>query len=265
MLTNPEVIAIDQDALGFQGVRVAGGGQTSVWSKPLGRAGARAVALLNQSDTVQDIAFSLSQAALQNAPATLRDVWNRLDLGSTDASGQFSASVAPHAVLLLEVVGKEPELPAAGEVAVSSLMPIDSANAIGPVEMNRANGGDAPGDGGALSIRGVSFDSGLGVAAGSLVAYRLGARCTRFRAVIGVDDQASEQGTVAFEVWGDHRLLFQSDILDRDSVALPIDVDITGVFRLRLKVTNGLDGGQANGNAAQDFASWADARIECAE
>ena len=44
----------------------------------------------------------------------------------------------------------------------------------------------------------------------------------------------------------------------RFRAALPIDVDVTGVFRLKLKVTNGLD------DANQDFASWGDARLVCA-
>jgi len=159
---------------------------------------------------------------------------------------------------LLRVVGVEPDLPGAGQIDVSRLDPIYAANALGPLERNRSVGGAAGGDGQPIAIRGATFDTGLGVAAGSLIVYRLGSRCTRFQAVAGIDDQANGSATVAFEVWGDNQKLFQSDIVNRNSAALPIDVDVTGVFRLKLKVTNGLD------DANQDFASWGDARLVCA-
>jgi len=258
LLVNREVIAIDQDPLGLQGVRVSQSGMTSVWAKPLGAFGARAVALLNQGEGQQNITFSLADVGLQNQAATLRDLWEGRDLGTTNANGQFSTMVPAHGMLLLRVVGVEPDLPGAGQIDVSRLDPIYAANALGPFERNRSVGGAAGGDGQPIAIRGATFDTGLGVAAGSLIVYRLGSRCTRFQAVAGIDDQANGSATVAFEVWGDNQKLFQSDIVNRNSAALPIDVDVTGVFRLKLKVTNGLD------DANQDFASWGDARLVCA-
>jgi len=263
LLTNREVIAIDQDPLGLQGFRIAQNGTSSVWAKPLGEAGTRAVGLLNQGEAPANITFSLTDVGLQNRPATLRDVWEGQDLGTTNPNGQFTANVPAHGLLLLKVVGVDPELPGPGPTDVSSLSPIYAANAIGPTERNRANGGAGAGDGNPIAIRGASFDTGLGVAAGSLAVYRLGARCSRFEAVVGVDDQANNTGSVAFEVWGDNRLLFQSQTVNRNSAALPIEVDVTGFFRLKLRVTNGGDGGPNLNNIAQDFASWGNARLQC--
>src|SRR5581483_10357769 len=54
ILTNPEVIALDQDPLGYQGVPVWISGDIptgqSIWAKPLNESGARGVVLYNGTD-----------------------------------------------------------------------------------------------------------------------------------------------------------------------------------------------------------------------
>ena len=47
LLTNPELIAIDQDMLGLQGLKVADANGQQVWAKLLAGAGKRAVLLFN--------------------------------------------------------------------------------------------------------------------------------------------------------------------------------------------------------------------------
>ena len=54
ILTNKEVIAVDQDALGREGERVAKNGDLEVWAKQL-KDGSRAVILLNRGGTEQQI------------------------------------------------------------------------------------------------------------------------------------------------------------------------------------------------------------------
>lgn len=255
ILTNTEVIAVDQDALGLQGVSVWSDDDTSVWVKPLDEHGARAVALLNEGDEEREIGFSLETAWLRSGKsATLRDLWKHADRGTIQ--DDYATMVGPHAMVLLKVLGEEPELPR-GETELSSLNWVYAANAAGPVERDQSNGATKHNDGSTISIAGTEFDTGLGVAAASLVTYRLGRRCSRFRAMAGVDDQTKGSGSVAFEVWGDRKHLFQSDVVNGGDEPVEIDVDVSGVYRLELKVTNGLDG------TAQDYASWADARLDC--
>jgi len=54
ILTNTEVIAVDQDSLGIQGSKVRDDGYFEVWSKPL-RDGSRAVVLLDRSSDDTEI------------------------------------------------------------------------------------------------------------------------------------------------------------------------------------------------------------------
>jgi alpha-galactosidase len=101
ILTNREVIAIDQDPLGVQAKRVAKDGDGEVWVRPLADGG-RAVALLNRSSTPRRIAVRWTDLGY---PAGLslkaRDLWRARDLPR--AKGGFEAEVAPHAVVMVRL------------------------------------------------------------------------------------------------------------------------------------------------------------------
>jgi alpha-galactosidase len=99
ILTNKDVIAIDQDPLGKQGDRVWAEGFTEIWSKPLS-GGAQAVAIFNRSDTGKQIAFKLSHIGASDS-ATLHDVWGAADVTAT--GGTYLADVPSHGVVLLRV------------------------------------------------------------------------------------------------------------------------------------------------------------------
>jgi alpha-galactosidase len=259
ILTNKEVIALDQDALGYQGVPVRPGGDLSVWAKPLNESGARGVVLFNNSDSPTDITVSLTEIGLRTGSATARDLWAHADRGSfTDA---FTAAVAPHDVVALRIKGREPARPPAGKVYLSDLPWIYAVNGLGPVEKDHSNGFSAPGDGGPLSIRGVTYAKGLGVAGPSAIVYRLARACTTFTANVGIDDQTNGLGSVAFQVWADGAKLFDSadggGVMTGASAAVPVEVDVTGKQRLKLLVTNGGDGSN------WDYAAWGDAQLDC--
>ncbi|MSP95069.1 MAG: glycoside hydrolase family 27 protein [Alphaproteobacteria bacterium] len=82
LLTNREVIAIDQDAGGRQGKRVAQVGQTEVWAKPLAD-GSTAVAFFNRGDASAPVAVSWQQLGLAG-PRQVRDLWWHENIGSAD-------------------------------------------------------------------------------------------------------------------------------------------------------------------------------------
>jgi alpha-galactosidase len=100
MLTNREVLAVDQDKLGVQGTAIATTGNAQVWTKPLSN-GDVAVALFNRGASPQRIATTAQQAGLKPASSyTVRDLWQH---STTETAGRIAAAVAPHSVVLLRV------------------------------------------------------------------------------------------------------------------------------------------------------------------
>jgi alpha-galactosidase len=99
LLTNKEVIEVDQDRLGKGGQRIAQNGDTEVWSKPLEH-GEYAVAFFNRGENQSEV--SISWAAIPfGDKAHVRDLWTHEDLGSV-ATG-FAAKVAPHGAVLIRI------------------------------------------------------------------------------------------------------------------------------------------------------------------
>jgi len=100
ILTNAEVIAINQDSLGKQGKKVASSGLSEVWAGPVN--GGVAVVLLNRATTTATIQASWSEIGIQaGKAATVRDLWEHKDLGSFTNS--FSASVQGHSVVMVKI------------------------------------------------------------------------------------------------------------------------------------------------------------------
>lgn len=98
-LTNREVIAVDQDSLGAQGILVwERPPEMQVWAKPL-HDGSRAIALLNRSSAPARITASFSRAGIRTDSALVRDLWTHRDLGRFGR--QFADTVPPHAVMLI--------------------------------------------------------------------------------------------------------------------------------------------------------------------
>lgn len=96
ILTNREVIAIDQDALGKGGDRVLQLGDFSVWTRPL-RGGRTAVAMVNGSSE-RDIPIDLATIGFAKG-AKARDVWAGKDLGRIH--GVVNWRFPEHSVVLL--------------------------------------------------------------------------------------------------------------------------------------------------------------------
>ena len=138
---------------------------------------------------------------------------------------------------------------------LSDLTPTSATNAWGPVELDKSNGEQGAGDGGTLTLNGVTYLKGLGVHASSDITYALGRNYTRFISDIGVDDEVGNNGSVVFQVWGDGVQIYDSGIMTGSSTTKTVDVDVTGRQNLRLVVTGGSDG------IAYDHANWANAQL----
>lgn len=96
-LTNPEVIAIDQDSLGRQGFRVYQRNQLEIWMKPLAF-GDLAVGLFNRREERHEVSAFWSDLGIRGY-FRVRDLWRRSDLGVF--KGEVSSDVEPHGSVLL--------------------------------------------------------------------------------------------------------------------------------------------------------------------
>jgi alpha-galactosidase len=258
ILTNQEVISLDQDPLGLQGAPIHRESEASdvlVLAKPLASCGERGVVFFNRGVSTVSATIDWSDIWLLAGSAAVRDLWAHAD--RDPAVDRLTVSIPPHDVVALKVKGTEPPRPRS-DVYLSDLPWTYAANGWGPVERDTSNGEIRGGDGTTLRIRGRSYQKGLGAHAPSLVRYRLQRACTRFTADVGVDDEVNGAGSVVFEVWSDGEKLFDSGLVNGTTPARHIDLDLTGRRDLRLFVGTG-----AENNNGQDHADWADAHLTC--
>jgi alpha-galactosidase len=99
LLTNDEVIDINQDALGKQGYPVIKEGTTEIWYKSL-EDGSVGLALFNRGVDKVKVTAPLTRLHLEGRWA-VRDVWRQRDLG--EFSKEYSTEVPPHGSVLLRL------------------------------------------------------------------------------------------------------------------------------------------------------------------
>ncbi|HLG99729.1 MAG TPA: glycoside hydrolase family 27 protein [Bryobacteraceae bacterium] len=100
ILTNREVIAIDQDPAGHQARRVWQSGDQEVWSRELAN-GDIAVAIFNRGDETATVTFRWADAGLSKPPVRARDLWSYSDLKLSEPT--YSGAVPSHGVVMLRV------------------------------------------------------------------------------------------------------------------------------------------------------------------
>ena len=104
LLTNKEALAIHNDPYGLQPIKVdepTPGIQ--IWAKPMAIDGRRAVAILNRTDASAQVKVNWEKLGLKGVPKLLRDVWNRQDLDTVNAT----VSVPAHDLVLMIVDGED--------------------------------------------------------------------------------------------------------------------------------------------------------------
>lgn len=101
ILTNKDVVSVDQDALGREGRRVRKDGDLEIWARPLA-GGDRAAVLLNRSATGKQITLDWEDLGYpSHLSASVRDLWQHKELGKF--TGEFSATVPSHGVVMVTV------------------------------------------------------------------------------------------------------------------------------------------------------------------
>jgi hypothetical protein len=107
ILTNAEVVAVDQDPLGKQAQLVATPTTNlQIWSKTLSGQNTFAVALLNRTAAAATITVPWTTLGLATGSATVRDLWAHMDLG-TFAQSYTSTSIPANGVMMLRVAGAQ--------------------------------------------------------------------------------------------------------------------------------------------------------------
>ena len=100
LLTNDEVLAIDQDSLGHQGRRLMKEGNFLVFGKEL-EDGSKAIGFFNLSLSPMLVNFHDFAKLLLSGKYTVRDLWRQKDLASIDPKRDHLALRIPaHGVLL---------------------------------------------------------------------------------------------------------------------------------------------------------------------
>jgi len=99
ILTNPEVLAINQDPSGKQAQKKTGPLQSvETWAKKLSD-GSSAIGFFNRTDKIVSVNFAWPKLGF-SAPSEVRDLWLRKDLGRQE---NFVAELPPHGCVLLQV------------------------------------------------------------------------------------------------------------------------------------------------------------------
>jgi len=101
LITNDEVLAINQDILGKQATPKIKEGQIQVWLKEL-HDGGKAIGIFNLGDDTANFEVNFETLGIKGQKK-LRDLWRQKDIGSSN-NGKRSVRVAPHGVVLLKVI-----------------------------------------------------------------------------------------------------------------------------------------------------------------
>lgn len=99
LLSNDEVLDVNQDELGRQASRVAKSGELEVWAKEMAD-GSKTAGLFNRGSESAKVEVKWSDLGL-TGKHRVRDLWRQQDLGEFD--GSFSGRVARHGVLLVRI------------------------------------------------------------------------------------------------------------------------------------------------------------------
>lgn len=244
ILGNRDVIAVNQDPAGHQGVILSETNDASVLVKSLARAGHKAVALVNRSDRPIIVGVDLAELRIADRQGVVvRDLWTRQSVSQSGT--RIERSLAPRETALLRVEGQTAD---AGTIFAddvpADIMVVDPGTAGAPPRSKSwvaARIGFHPG-GEPVMTNGRHDHGALGVAAGSRLRIALAGR---FRSV---EVTPTGTATARYEILGDGRVL-HSAIGDGQAIR----ISAVGVRSLELRAPS------ASGDDTR-FA-WADLRM----
>ena len=248
IIGNPEVIAVDQDPAGNQGVPYRTG-ETMVVVRTLAGTGTRAVAFVNRSTTPTESVVTWAQLGFApGSRAAVRNLWTRRDAATAVDSIRVTLPAHGSVLLRLQGIPADPaatpldEMPSRIHVAADGLTP---ATAL-PMGKYPARIGVTP-DGKSLGTESQPSARGIGLYSNSRLEIRSDGQFRRFVAtprVIG-------NGPVRFRVYADRKL-----VLTASSANLPprqLDVDVKGARIVELVADTN------SGKARPPMIAWSNA------
>ena len=237
IVTNREMIAIDQDPAGNQGVILSLEDCSEVITKSLAPRGAKAVAMINRENRSCTLTLRMEDIHIDpSEPITIRDVWKHT--ANSLRNGKLKIKLAPHETALFTIQGNPlsensnflDEMPA--KIAVISddhVHPLEPASA----EWVPARIGYLP-TGQPICFDGKRDVSAIGIASGFHLRVALDKRFRRFRSIAELAATSDSRAASTFSVYGDGKLLYRR----KGKKRLSIDVAVKGVQSLELIATS---------------------------
>jgi alpha-galactosidase len=279
VLGNAQVVALNQDRAGHQGVVAYDSDDAQIIVKTLGDGRRKAVALFNRGAAPAPVTLLARHLKFSDgAPVTLRDLWSN---AVSTFTGEKAFMLAPHETLVFEATGKRQleggvylsEIPGAINVAADGTrrpQPDPTIHRMIDPWSNTRSGGSRPqyaGWGGAqadttpfgqtLQVAGQAFDAGIGILAGSRLQVRNDGGHALLVASVGVDDSSDDlRQPVRFFVYGDGKLLAESPPLAFGTKAHRLTANVKGSRVIELVVRAAAPTG-----AAPVVATWGEARL----
>ena len=102
ILTNEEIIAINQDKLGVQGKKLVKIENKEIWGGPL--SDGYVIMLLNRGESAVEIKAYFNEVGLSDEEYVVRDLWEKKDIG--DFKESYSAVIERHSSQLLKFTPK---------------------------------------------------------------------------------------------------------------------------------------------------------------
>ncbi|HLT51166.1 MAG TPA: NPCBM/NEW2 domain-containing protein [Arenibacter sp.] len=109
-----------------------------------------------------------------------------------------------------------------------------------------------------ISMDGVNYERGIGSITTNVISFYLDGNAKRFSASVGMDDAVTNDIAVKFYVVADGKVLFESGEMKVGDSPREFDVDLKGIDRLGLLVTDDIGGVGNKGT----YVNWGDARLE---
>lgn len=280
ILGNAEVIAVNQDSAGNQGVLAHSGADYQIIVKTLAAPGEKAVALFNRTSLPAEVQLNAAHLKMAaDRPITVRDLWAHQDQGAF--TGTRTIRVQPHEVVMLRVVGTPllaggrylSEMTGRINVAQDGIPALEADPTIhrmaDPYAPSTSSTGSRPlyaGWGGpradstpydeTLEIAGTPYRSGIGALANSRLEIKADGQFTRFTALVGIDDSTrGKSAPVRFEVYGDGKRLAMTAPLHFGQSAMPLTADVAGVKVVEI-IARQMKPAEAN-----VVVTWADAAL----
>jgi alpha-galactosidase len=277
----PEIVAVNQDKAGNQGVLAYSGDDVQIIVKTLGTRGEKAVALFNRSAAPVSVQLTAEHLKMTKGSAiALRDLWARAEIGSFTDEKAFT--LQPHETLMLKANGKPvletglylSEMPGRINVAADGIIALEADpmihRMIDPWGSGTRSSGQRPeyaGWGGpradstpydeTLRLRNQSYRSGIGALANSRLEVQANGNFKRFTATVGIDDSSrGKTATVTFEVYADGKRVAASDAAAFNKAPMALSADVSGARIVELVAR------QQGSDTGPVIVAWADAALQ---